>query len=83
MLQDEDSLCQDLQGFPQLLNPLALVERKRPGLRPFCFSICVVPALHIPTSSLLSPSLTAIIHFALGMAFKFLFKDKEPEAQRG
>lgn len=83
VLQDEDSLSQDLQGFPQLLHTLALVERKRPGSRPFCFGICVVSALPIPTSSLLLPSLTAIIHFVPGMAFKFLFEDKEPEAQRG
>lgn len=83
VLQDEDPLCQDLQGFPQLLHPLALAESKWPGSRPFCFSVCVVPAVPIPTSPLLSPSLTAIIHFVPGMVFKFLFEDKEPEAQRG
>lgn len=31
VLQDEDSLCQDLQGLPQLLHPLTLVGRKQPG----------------------------------------------------
>lgn len=31
VLQDEDSLCQDLQGLPQLLHPLTLAGRKQPG----------------------------------------------------
>lgn len=53
VLQDEDSLCQDLQGLPQLLHPLALAGRERPGSEPFRFSVPVVPAL---TSSPLSPS---------------------------
>lgn len=45
VLQNEDSFRQDLEGFPQLLHPLTLVGRKRPGSGPFCLSVPVAPVL--------------------------------------
>ena len=51
VLQDEDSLCQDLQGLSQLLHPLTLEGRKQPGSGPFCIRVHAVPVPPIPASS--------------------------------
>ena len=84
VLQDEDSLCQDLQGLSQLLHPLTLEGRKQPGSGPFCIRVHAVPVP--PHSCLFLVTIittTAIIHYVPGVAFEFLFTDKKPEAQRG
>lgn len=58
VLQDEDSLCQDLQGLPQLLYPLTLAGRKQPGSGPATETGHVVPSLPAPASSPFVPILS-------------------------
>lgn len=86
VLQDEDSLCQDLQGLPQLLHPLTLAGRKQPGSGPATeIGLTSVPMSSQP--SLLPPpppcphpqhnSHCRLDIHVPGLGFELLWADKE------
>lgn len=80
VLQDEDPLCQDLQGLPQLLHPLTLQGGSSQGQGHFASVYMLSQSFpFLPVTS----NTTATIHSVLGIAFEFLFTDKEPTHREG
>lgn len=89
VLQDEDSLGQDLQRLPQLLHPLALgggVGRRQPRSGPSRLSVLSQPPPRPPLPSCHQHQYNSHHRAdipAPGLGFELLFRDTELDAQRG
>lgn len=86
VLQDEDSLGQDLQRLPQLLHPLALRGRRQPRSGPSRFSVLSQPSPRPPLPSCHQHQYNSHHRagiLAPGLGFELLFRDTELDAQRG
>lgn len=80
VLQDKDSLCQDLQGLPKLLHPLPLRGGSSQSQGHFASVNMLSRSFPLLPVSI---NTTATIHSVPGTAFEFLFTDKEPTHREG
>lgn len=79
VLQDEDPLCQDLQGLPQLLHPLTLRGGSSQGQGHSASGYLSQAFPFLPVTI----STAATIHSVPGRALECLFTDKEPTHREG